>query len=33
MLEKTYTAIGSADKDLTDKELKELFSDALSKAL
>jgi len=33
MLEKTYTAIGGADKDLTDKELEELFSDALSKTL
>ena len=32
-MEKTYIAIGSADKDLGSDELEELFNDALSKAL
>jgi nickel-dependent lactate racemase len=33
MLEKTYVACGGADKDLDNRELEELFSGALSKAL
>ncbi|MDR2702139.1 MAG: D-mannonate epimerase [Spirochaetaceae bacterium] len=33
MIEKTYVARGGADLDLSDKELDELFSGALSKAL
>ncbi|MCL2185802.1 MAG: lactate racemase domain-containing protein [Treponema sp.] len=33
MFEKTYVAIGGADKDLQNKELEELFSSALSNAL
>jgi len=32
-MDKTYTAIGSADKDLSDQELVDLFSSALSSAL
>ena len=32
-LEKTYIAIGSSDKDLSNKEMEELFSSALSSAL
>jgi len=32
-MEKTYVSIGGADKDLTNSELEELFSDSLSKAL
>ncbi|MCL2210713.1 MAG: lactate racemase domain-containing protein [Treponema sp.] len=33
MLDKTYTAIGGADKDFDDQELKEVFLNALSQAL
>ena len=33
MREKTYVAVGSADKDIGDRELEELFSGALSQAL
>jgi len=33
MLEKTYVATGAEDKDLSDQELEELFTDALSQAL
>jgi nickel-dependent lactate racemase len=32
-MEKTYVACGSADTELSDKELEELFKDALAKAL
>jgi nickel-dependent lactate racemase len=33
MLEKTYVEIGGENKDLSDQELEELFTDALSKAM
>jgi len=33
MLEKTYVSTGAEDKDLSDQELEELFTDALSQAL
>jgi nickel-dependent lactate racemase len=33
MLEKTYVSIGSEDKDLSDEELEELFTTALSRAM
>jgi len=33
MTEKTYVALGGADKDLSDREMEELFSGALSAAL
>ena len=32
-MEKTYVTIGSADKDLSDREMEEMFSGALSEAL
>jgi len=32
-MEKTYVAVGGEDKDLSDQEIKELFRNALSKAL